>query len=132
MIPIGGYHSSFQKTVATFLLFSSVISYSVSPQSWQSKIRSVLQYDPIAKRINNRNLEAYTFFEQNIARFFKVINDVIICRDHEDNFLLALSRDSGADFLITSDDDLLVLKKFGSTQILTLKEFVEFHNGKAK
>ena len=87
-----------------------------------------MQYDRIRNRVNAQNLEAYLFFEQNIAQFFTVVNDVEICRDYKDNFLLSLSRDADADFLITTDEDLLVLKQFEGTRILTLKEFVALND----
>jgi len=38
------------------------------------------------------------------------------CRDFKDNFLLSLCRDGKADFLITGDPDLLVIKKFEKKQ----------------
>ncbi len=41
-----------------------------------------------------------------------------ICRDPKDDYLLALAKKGKADFLITGDDDLLVLKKHGKTRIL--------------
>lgn len=50
---------------------------------------------------------------------------VTICRDSKDNFLLALSKDGKADFLITGDKDLLDLEKYGRTQILTISKFLE-------
>lgn len=91
------------------------------------EIRSVLQYPRIAKRINNSNLQAFTFFEQNIAQFFSVLNDVKVCRDSKDNFLSSLARDANADFLISRDQDLLVLKKYKNTQIINLSKFVELY-----
>jgi len=48
-----------------------------------------------------------------------------ICRDPKDDFLLALSKEAKADFLITGDKDLLDLKIYGRTQILTVKTFYE-------
>ena len=47
---------------------------------------------------------------------------VTVCRDADDNFLLALCLDGHADFLITGDQDLLVLKAFGSTRIISWAE----------
>lgn len=46
-----------------------------------------------------------------------------ICRDSNDDFLLSLCKDGKANYLITGDNDLLVLKKFGKTKILTIKDF---------
>jgi putative PIN family toxin of toxin-antitoxin system len=58
-----------------------------------------------------------------IVEVVDVRSAVGICRDSKDNFLLALAQDGGADYLITGDHDLLILKKFGKTKIVTLTEF---------
>jgi len=59
-----------------------------------------------------------------VADFVKVQADVKICRDPKDNFLLSLSIDGNADFLLTGDKDLLDLVKFGETKIITISEFL--------
>jgi len=48
---------------------------------------------------------------------------VQINRDKDDDYLLALALDSNADFLVTGDDDLLVLKQIGKTKIVKMSEF---------
>lgn len=48
-----------------------------------------------------------------------------ICRDPKDDFLLALAKESKADFLITGDKDLLAIEKHGRTEILVPKKFKE-------
>lgn len=48
---------------------------------------------------------------------------VRLSRDTKDNFLLSMSIDCSADYLITGDPDLLVVKEFGKTKILTMVEF---------
>jgi putative PIN family toxin of toxin-antitoxin system len=53
-----------------------------------------------------------------------LISEVDICRDPDDNHLLALCKDGKADLLITGDKDLLVLKKFGKTRVLAPAEFL--------
>lgn len=45
------------------------------------------------------------------------------CRDAKDDFLLGMAQKSKADYLITGDKDLLILKKFGKTEIISPKEF---------
>lgn len=59
------------------------------------------------------------------ADFVKVQTKVSLCRDPKDNFLLSLSVDGNADFLLTGDKDLLDLKKFGETTIITISDFLE-------
>lgn len=59
------------------------------------------------------------------GRIIDVESDIKLCRDEQDNFLLNLAKDSGANFLITGDADLLELKEISSTKIVTFKEFIE-------
>ena len=57
------------------------------------------------------------------AEFILVNSTVNICRDSKDNFLLSLAKDGKANYLITGDKDLLEIRKFGKTTILTFNEF---------
>ncbi len=50
---------------------------------------------------------------------------VRVSRDKKDNFLLSMSIDSNADYLVTGDDDLLVLKQIGNTKIVNMTEFLK-------
>jgi len=40
-----------------------------------------------------------------------------------DNFLLALARDGKADYLITGDNDLLIMETFEKTEIITIEKY---------
>lgn len=54
-----------------------------------------------------------------------VVSVVHECRDEKDNFLLSLAKDGKADFLISGDLDLISLRKFERTEILTIADFVK-------
>ena len=56
--------------------------------------------------------------------FIDVTSQVSICRDPKDNFLLSLAKDGKASHLITGDNDLLTIKKYQKTAILTLTEYL--------
>lgn len=60
---------------------------------------------------------------EEYAEFTTVTSMVDLCRDKKDNFLLALAKDSSSDYLITGDSDLLVIKKFEETEIITITEY---------
>jgi len=49
---------------------------------------------------------------------------VTVCRDPKDNQFLELCLAASADYLITGDKDLLILKKFHQTQIFSPKQFL--------
>lgn len=59
------------------------------------------------------------------AELIEVSSDLDLCRDKKDNFLLNLSVDGTADFLITGDNDLLVINEIRNTKIITYSEFIE-------
>lgn len=54
----------------------------------------------------------------------KVQAKIEVCRDLKDNFLLSLSIDGNADFLLTGDKDLLGMIKFGETAIVKISDFL--------
>jgi len=45
------------------------------------------------------------------------------CRDADDLHVLGLVKSGRADYLITGDDDLLTLKRFGHCRIVTPRQF---------
>ena len=49
-------------------------------------------------------------------------------RDAKDDYLLSISVDGDADFLVTGDDDLLVLGEIGKTKVVTKSQFLEMLN----
>ncbi len=55
----------------------------------------------------------------------EVKSQVHLCRDKKDDFLLALAKDSHADFLVTGDKDLLELSVFESTKILAVTDYLK-------
>ena len=59
------------------------------------------------------------------GKLIEVSSHIEQCRDYKDNFLLSLAVDSKADYLITGDDDLLLIKKIKKTKIITWSEFLE-------
>lgn len=58
------------------------------------------------------------------ADFIEVNSVITLSRDPKDNFLLSLAKDGKADYLLTGDNDLLVLKRLGRTKIITLSQFL--------
>jgi putative PIN family toxin of toxin-antitoxin system len=48
-----------------------------------------------------------------------------ISRDPKDDYLLLMARKGKADVLITGDDDLLKLERFGKTRILSPRSFAD-------
>ena len=49
-----------------------------------------------------------------------------VCRDKDDDAVLALAQSSGADCLVTGDDDLLILENFQRIPIISPRAFLTF------
>lgn len=64
---------------------------------------------------------------QRKAIFVEIISEVAVCRDYKDNFLLSLAKDAKADFILTGDNDLLVLNPFEETSIITINTFLSIY-----
>ena len=60
--------------------------------------------------------------------FIEVASAITICRDLKDNFILALSIDGNADYIVTGDKDLLSLNGFKGKKIITINEFIKIIN----
>src|SRR6187399_1795244 len=83
----------------------------------------VSQRPKLKKYFSSDDLDKLLIQIGNHAEFVEVKDNVAICRDPKDNFLLALAQTSMATHLITGDKDLLSLKSFGRTKILTIGAF---------
>ncbi|MBI4146208.1 putative toxin-antitoxin system toxin component, PIN family [Candidatus Woesearchaeota archaeon] len=54
--------------------------------------------------------------------------EIRLCRDPKDDKFLSLANQIDADFLVSLDDDLLVLKQIGKTKIITPGEYLSQAN----
>ncbi|CAN1563823.1 COG1569 Predicted nucleic acid-binding protein, contains PIN domain [Spirosomataceae bacterium] len=72
----------------------------------------------------NEDIEDILETIEEFAIFVPVNSRTDICRDPKDNFLLSLAKDSNAQYLLTGDKDLLDLKLFENTKIITISNFL--------
>ena len=54
----------------------------------------------------------------------------IICRDRSDDWILALAEQTNADYIVTGDQDLLILEKYGTIPIIQPRRLWEILNTK--
>ncbi len=77
------------------------------------------------KYFSKKDIEKVLEYFDQFGELTNVKSNIQICRDEKDNFLLNLSVDSDADYLISGDKDLLVLEKIEETKIMTFADFIE-------
>ncbi|MDE3145352.1 MAG: putative toxin-antitoxin system toxin component, PIN family [Bacteroidota bacterium] len=85
----------------------------------------VAQRPKFKKYFSNELLQELLRQIENHALFITEKSEINVCRDPKDNFLLSLCIDGKATHLITGDKDLLDIKVFGKTKIITITEYLK-------
>lgn len=105
-------------------LTSSEIQF-FTTQELENEIRTVLLRKKIRKYVDVRAVEIFIY---QISRYCEKIGidgkcaDVNI-RDPKDIYLVTLSEETKADYLVSGDKDLLVIGEYKVTKFITLSEF---------
>jgi len=87
------------------------------------EIQVVSQRKKFTKYFSEDNVKELTTFIRIIGEVFEIKDCEEICRDPKDDFLLALAKVGRADFLVSGDKDLLEIKNYDKTKVLTMDEF---------
>ena len=90
-----------------------------------NEIKLVTSRDKLKKYFNQDKVSDLISLLDILADKVKIKKIDTICRDPKDDFILALSKESRANYLITGDKDLLEIKVYGRTKIVTMKQFKE-------
>lgn len=88
-----------------------------------AELRDVTSRPKFAKYFNQSDVESLIDFMQIIGETIEPQQYVKICRDAADDYLLALAAEAKAEYLVTGDDDLLVIKEIGACQIVDVSTF---------
>ena len=106
--------SAFKSGRCSFVLSSSMFR----------EILSVLPRTKFHNLIGKEERKEIILYLELFAEFIDPAETVEICRDPEDNHILATASEAKADFIVTGDKDLLVLKSFRSIPIIKPKDFI--------
>ena len=90
-----------------------------------NEIKLVTSRDKLKKYFNQDKVSDLISLLDILADKVKIKKIDKVCRDPKDDFILALSKESRANYLITGDKDLLEIKVYGRTKIVTVKQFKE-------
>ncbi|MBQ6964121.1 MAG: putative toxin-antitoxin system toxin component, PIN family [Bacteroidaceae bacterium] len=87
------------------------------------EIREVASRPKFVHYFPQPEVESLLEFMQLIGEKFVPTQQVAICRDKADDYLLALAIDSHAHYLVTGDQDLLVLLEVSTCRIVDAPTF---------
>lgn len=88
------------------------------------ELEQTLQKPKLQKYISPERVRLAIELVKQSATFINLESTIELCRDNKDDYLLALAKDGQVDFLLTGDNDLLVLRQFEKTQIMKLSDYV--------
>lgn len=91
----------------------------VTLQEWEEETRRIGESTGL--------IDLYLRFKKLLQKKAKIVipnEKISICRDEDDNRFLEVAVTSQAEFIITGDRDLLILKKYKNTKIFSPKEFL--------
>lgn len=97
----------------------------ISDQLSLDEVEGVLSRPKFKKYITPKQIEELLSLIKERSLLLQATSIVEVCRDPKDNYLLALAKDGNADFLISGDEDLLILKEFEGTKIVLIGDFVK-------
>jgi uncharacterized protein len=106
-------------------IFANKQSIILFSQNLLDEFVEVAQRRKFKKYFSLADLERLLMQLRNETEFIDVTSNIQLCRDPKDDFLLSLAKDGKATHLITGDKDLLAIKTFGSTKIITISDYKE-------
>lgn len=89
------------------------------------ELQTTITKPKLRKYFKSNSLDQLLEVFEPYTELITVKSSVSACRDIKDDFLLALSKDGTADFLLTGDKDLLELEQFFLTKVSTLSRFLQ-------
>jgi putative PIN family toxin of toxin-antitoxin system len=95
-------------------------------QEQVNELIDVFNKPKIKKYLNITQIENFFDLFYDITEIVKITKKVELCRDKKDNYLLSLAMTTNADYLISGDEDLLILDKISNTKIFNYSDFDSF------
>ena len=87
------------------------------------ELELVTRREKFRKYFNQSDVDDLIEFIRIIGQIYLINEYEEICRDPKDDFLLALAKKSKAHYLVTGDNDLLELREFQKSKIITIDQF---------
>lgn len=102
-----------RERVALLIAHSDIIL--LGSENLMAEIMEVVHRPKIARYLSDAIAAQFLQVLLNRLDLVQVVSKVKVCRDPDDDYLLAICQDAQADFLLTGDKDLLDLGIFGQT-----------------
>ena len=88
------------------------------------ELQTVLSRSKFDRYVSLQVRSEFIFRLRLESELVEILEKVDLCRDEKDNKFLEVAINGKADYLITGDNDLLVLRPFEDVKIMTVNEFL--------
>ena len=95
------------------------------PPKTKNELVDVLNRPKFSKYLNVGQKENFLLTIQKVETLANPTIKIIECRDFKDNIFLELALFAKADYIITGDQDLLIMNPFRGIPILSSQDFIE-------
>jgi putative PIN family toxin of toxin-antitoxin system len=132
--------SKLQFVIDTNVLVSSILIKKSSSDATLKKARSLgnllfseATFQELQTTLSRSKFDRYVSLQVRSEFIFRlrleselveIVERIDLCRDEKDNKFLEVAINGKADYLITGDNDLLVLRPFQDVKIMTVNEFL--------
>jgi putative PIN family toxin of toxin-antitoxin system len=132
--------SKLQFVIDTNVLVSSILIKKSSSDFVLKKVRSLgtllfseATFQELQTTLSRSKFDRYVSLQVRSEFIFRlrleselveIVERIDLCRDEKDNKFLEVAINGKADYLITGDTDLLVLRPFQDVKIMTVNEFL--------
>ena len=90
-----------------------------------AELANVLSRRKFDRYVSVQDREEFLRRVLQVATVAPVLSEVEVCRDPDDNHVLALALDTESDYILTGDRDLLVLNPWRGVTIVSPRTFIE-------
>ena len=122
----------------TNVLFAATVSNGLCAEAYFKAVRSceIFTSEPLLEELTSKLAEKARFTRIESSEVADEIRDIAqiveptelprrVCRDADDDVVLATAIAASADCIVTGDQDLLVLRNYDGIEIITPRQFVE-------
>ena len=91
----------------------------------------VKEYFRIIEKIGKKNpsiVNEWKMLLLDLLNIIEATEEISICRDEYDDMFIECAVACGAKYIVSGDEDLLVLEKYREIQIITPKKYLEMKN----
>ena len=95
-------------------------------------ISSTKQFEEIVRVLNypkfdfsDNQKQRFLLLITELASIIRTKKELRIVDDIDDNMILEIANETKIDYIVTGDDDLLRLKEFKNTKIVTVSDFLD-------